>query len=71
MKLYFCFLAVYKVTELLVDLSSILECEFERHYTQRGEMYPSICYQTLVQSMLEFSLSVNGTKCGLIKADYA
>lgn len=65
--------SVYKVAELIIDLSSVPKKQFVREKDPHGNFYYKLSYEVhvSVQSSLEFSLVVNGTTYGSVQANYA
>jgi len=63
---------VYKLATLDVDLSVVPESEFELKYSPCGNPYHRLVFliEISVQSLLEFSLSVNGVQYGSVTATY-
>ncbi|CAN9107961.1 unnamed protein product [Alternaria alternata] len=64
--------AVYKVTELTVDLSVVPKKEFMAKRSPSGEPYHTLSFQVAIsaQSSLEYSLLVNGKTYGTVTAKY-
>jgi hypothetical protein len=71
-KLLISFQAVYKVTELTVDLSVVPKKEFMAKRSPSGEPYHTLSFQVAIsaQSSLEYSLLVNGKTYGTVTAKY-
>lgn len=71
-KLLISFQAVYKVTELIVDLSFVPQHEFTAERSPSGKRYHILDFQVAisVQSSLEYSLLVNGKTYGTVTANY-
>ncbi|CAG5141087.1 uncharacterized protein ALTATR162_LOCUS861 [Alternaria atra] len=63
---------VYKVTTLTVDLSVVPKKEFKSKRSPSGKTYHSLSYDVVIsaQSILEYSLLVNGKTYGTVTAKY-
>jgi hypothetical protein len=63
---------VYKVASVVVDLSDVDDCLFERGVNCRQELfyYLVLAVHISMQSTLEFYVTVNGKKCGFVTAEY-
>ena len=63
---------MYKLATLDVDLNDVPESDFQLLQSAHGLAYYRLTYtvEISVQSALEFSLSVNGTRYGSVTARY-
>lgn len=71
-KLLISFQAVYKVTELIVDLSVVPKKEFIAERSPSGKLYHTLFFQVAIsaQSSLKYSLLVNDKTYGTVTAKY-
>lgn len=64
--------SIYTLVTLDVDLSGVPNREFILEYSPSGKAYFTLAFELgiLVQSAMEFSMSVNGIKYGSVTAKY-
>jgi hypothetical protein len=64
---------VYKVADLVVDISFAPQSTFKKCVSASGEVLEKLHYsiEIKVQEVLEFSLLIDGVRYGIVVAKYA